>query len=467
MLPEVKRRGIGRPYRAQRRRAISKVTTAPFSDAAHPPIVSGDDRGSARRGYITFQSVAHPEPKRWAWWIDYALFPQRVPHERSPPSLNFGIGVRMIYQNVCLEAFGYTLPTEIVTSAEIEQRLQTVYQRLKLRTGRLELMTGIRERRFWTPGTLPSEKSTCSADRAIEIASIDRDEIGALVHASVCRDHLEPATACAVHHGLGLSEHCVIYDMSNACLGILNGILQVANMIELGQIAAGLVVGSEGGRELVENTIEMMNRDQTLTRESIKTAVASLTIGSASCAALLVNRELSRTGNRLLHATATANTRHHGLCHSGRDEAVADDMRPLMTTDAERLMREGIATGVQTFRRFLAQADWSVNDIDRTFCHQVGVAHRRLMLESLSLEAENDFTTLEWLGNSGASALPITMAIGVDKGVLQPGDNVALLGIGSGINCVMIAVEWQRSLTSNMEFSADSESSAPPIQAAN
>ena len=55
----------------------------------------------------------------------------------------------MRYQNVCIESFGYTLPEEIVTSDEIERRLQPLYQRLRLPEGRLELMTGIAERRFW------------------------------------------------------------------------------------------------------------------------------------------------------------------------------------------------------------------------------------------------------------------------------------------------------------------------------
>ena len=65
----------------------------------------------------------------------------------------------MKYDNVCIEAFGHTLPEEIVTSAELEARLESLYTRLRLPAGRLELMTGIRERRFWAPGTRPSEKS--------------------------------------------------------------------------------------------------------------------------------------------------------------------------------------------------------------------------------------------------------------------------------------------------------------------
>ncbi|MFM9114900.1 MAG: 3-oxoacyl-ACP synthase III, partial [Planctomycetota bacterium] len=147
----------------------------------------------------------------------------------------------MQYRKVCLESVGYALPEEIVTSAALEQRLSPLYERLRLPEGRLELMSGIRERRFWQPGTLPSSQSIVSGRRALEAAGIAPSEVGALLHASVCRDHLEPATACKVHHYLGLPSDCVVYDVSNACLGLLNGVVQIANMIELGQIRAGLV----------------------------------------------------------------------------------------------------------------------------------------------------------------------------------------------------------------------------------
>jgi 3-oxoacyl-[acyl-carrier-protein] synthase-3 len=352
----------------------------------------------------------------------------------------------MRYRNVCLESFGYTLPDEVVTSAEVEARLAPLYQRLRLPEGRLELMTGIRERRWWPPGTLPGDQSVVSADRAIRAAGIDRQHVGALIHASVCRDYLEPATASSVHHRLGLPDSCLVYDVSNACLGLLNGILQIANMIDLGQIRAGIVVGTEGSRQLVETTIEHLNRDTTLTRQQLKLAVASLTIGSASCAVLLTDRELSQTDNRLLAATVQAHTAHHALCHSDRDEAVGSGMQPLMETDSERLMHAGIATGVAAFQRFLAVTGWTRDSLDKTFCHQVGVAHRKLLLESLGLDPQRDFTTLEWLGNTGSVALPVTMAIGLEQGWVNKGDHLGMLGIGSGIHCLMLAVRWQHSL---------------------
>jgi 3-oxoacyl-[acyl-carrier-protein] synthase-3 len=370
----------------------------------------------------------------------------------------------MHYRNVCLEALGYALPEEVVTSEEIERRLEPLYRRLRLPAGRLELMSGIRERRFWEPGVLPSDKSVDSGEKALRAAGLERWHIGALIHGSVCRDYLEPATACRVHHRLGLPAACMIYDVSNACLGLLNGILQAANMIELGHVRAALVVGTESSRPLVETTIDTLNRDLSLTRDQVKSAVASLTIGSGSCAVLLTDRELSRTGNRLFAAAGRAHTHHHQLCHSDRDEAIGSGMRPLMDTDSEKLLQEGIAAGAETFADFLRNAGWKADDIDRTFCHQVGSAHRKRMLESLRLDPQGDFITYPWLGNTGSVALPITMAIGLERGFVRTGDNLALLGIGSGINSVMLGVRWQKAPTgSQLQHHGRHELAAPAV----
>lgn len=349
----------------------------------------------------------------------------------------------MQYENVRIESLGYTIPREKWTSEDVERRLAPLYERLKLPVGRLELMTGIRERGFWAPDARPSQLSIQSGRRAIAAAGIDPAEIGCLIHGSVCRDFLEPATACSVHHTLGLPADAVIYDVSNACLGLLNGVLQAANMIELGQTRAALVVGSEGGRQLVETTINHLNRDTSYTRKTVKPAFASLTIGSASCAILLTHASISRGGSRLSAAAVTAQTRFHDLCQSHQDQA-GSEMQPLMDTDSEQLLVRGIETGVANFQRLLSAAGCSPSDIDRTICHQVGIAHRNRMLESLGLAPEIDYISFDRLGNTGAAALPVTMALATEAQFLQPGDRVALLGIGSGINSVMMAVDWDQ-----------------------
>jgi len=81
--------------------------------------------------------------------------------------------------------------------------------------------------------------------------------------------------------------------------------------------------------------------------------------------------------------------------------------------------------------------------VDKVFTHQVGRQHRKLMMERLELDPKIDFPTVEFLGNTGSTALPTAVAMGIEQGHLAPGDNVALFGIGSGLNCVMLGLEWQ------------------------
>lgn len=353
------------------------------------------------------------------------------------------------YENVCLETLAYTVPDEILTSEELEARLQPLYSRLRLPEGRLELMTGIRERRLWAPGTMPGEISIQTAAKALQQSGIDKQQVGALIHGSVCRDYMEPATAAGVHHGLGLPPECTLYDVSNACLGLLSGMVQVANMIELGQIQAGIVVGTESSRMLVETTIRKLNEDQSLTRNDVKLAVASMTIGSGSAAILLAHRSISRTGNRLLGGLSWTNTDFCHLCRSGRDASIGGDHQPLMWTDSENLMHEGVRTAQAAFGRFLNAVGWRAEDIRRAFCHQVGRMHRKLLFDALGLDASLDYSTLEWLGNTGSVALPITAAVGVENGCVRPGDRVALMGIGSGINVLMLGVQFNGILGSD------------------
>jgi 3-oxoacyl-[acyl-carrier-protein] synthase-3 len=347
----------------------------------------------------------------------------------------------MRYQHVCIEAFACTLPPCLVTSDEIEQRLAPVYEKLRLPAGRLELMSGIRERRFFEPGTRPGAVSARTAKLALQAARLEADVVGALIHGSVCRDQMEPATAASVHHALQLPDECTVFDVSNACLGLLNGMLIVADLIEMGRIRAGIVVGTEIGRPLVEGTIDSLLKDETLTRQSIKPAFASLTIGSGSAAIVLCDAGISRTQNRLLGGALVSDTSAHELCAGGVAAHHGDD-RPRMNTDSEALLHAGIDLAERCWGRFLSRLDWRPEDVEKAFTHQVGKAHRRMLLERLRIPEAADFPVVETTGNTGAVALPTAATLGIRSGHLQRGDRVGLLGIGSGLSSVMLGIEW-------------------------
>lgn len=345
----------------------------------------------------------------------------------------------MLFRDVMVESLAVVKPPRVVSSEAIERRLDKVYRRLKLPEGRLELMTGIRERRFWEPGSRSSEVAARAGSEALRLADFPPGRVGCLVHASVCRDFLEPATATLVHARLGLSEDCAVFDLSNACLGVLNAMAQIATMIDAGQIEAGLAVSGEVAEPLHEATVHELLNSRTLTRQTMKMQFASLTIGSAACAVLLTRRDISRAKHQLLGGAVRTDSSANHLCRSDSDRGAAD---PLMHTDSEGLLHAGCALAARTWEAAKKELGWTNDTPRHIFTHQVGKAHAKLTLETLGLDAARDFPTVSFMGNTGSAALPGAWAMGNAAKPVRPGDEVALLGIGSGLSSLMLGVKW-------------------------
>ena len=207
----------------------------------------------------------------------------------------------MRFETVCIESLAVALPEEVLTSSEIELRLKPLYDRLKLPEGRLELMTGIRERRIWPVGTRPSDASALAGKAALAKSRIPAADIDLFIH------------------------------------------------------------------------------------------------GADSLA---------------------------------------------MQTDSEQLLIAGVSLARSTWAEFGRLTGWSAGSIDRFICHQVGSIHRRKLYETLGLDLAKDFSTFETLGNTGSVALPATLSAAIDAGAIVDGNRVGLLGIGSGLNCLMLGLEW-------------------------
>lgn len=346
----------------------------------------------------------------------------------------------MHYKRVFIDSFGYELPANVVTSEDLEKRLEPLYKTLRFQKGQLEVITGIKERRFWDPGLKMSDGAIMAGQKTLESSGINVNDIGILIYAGVCRDHLEPATACAVSRGLGLSPDTFVFDISNACLGILNGIVYIANAIELGQVSAGLVVSCESSREIIDVAIERMLALKDM--ETFKKNVATLTGGSGAVAVLLTDESFSSKGYRVIGGVAKSANEHHLLCTWGPDSGVPFSDRQILETDSVAVLNKGVALGIDTFKEFRKKLRLTENQPDKIICHQVGATHQRTILDALGIEKEKDFTTFKYLGNMGTVSLPITAAIADERGFFKPGDMVGFFGIGSGLNCLMLGINW-------------------------
>jgi len=347
----------------------------------------------------------------------------------------------MKYGRVKIAGLGYELAPVVVTTSELEARLEPLYKDLRFMPGQLQALTGIRERRWWEPGYPLSKGAIAAARKALANSGVGVEDIGALIYAGVCREQFEPATACRVADGLGIGGDAAIYDLSNACLGVLSAMLDVANRIELGQIRAGLVVSCESAREINEIMISRMLKERSM--EQFASSLATLTGGSGAVAVLLTGDSFSPVGgHRLLGGVTRAAPEHHRLCLWGIRPDQSGGFDQYMATDAVNVMNHGVELGRRTWDAFLSEMGWSAQQVERVICHQVGSAHQNAILKTIAIPAERDFTTYEYLGNIGTVSLPLTMAIASEREILTAGERVALLGIGSGLNCLMLGVEW-------------------------
>jgi 3-oxoacyl-[acyl-carrier-protein] synthase-3 len=350
----------------------------------------------------------------------------------------------MRYSKVFVEAIGYEIAPVVVSSEELEARLAPVYEALHLGPGQLEALTGIAERRWWDEGYRLSDGAAKAGRRALDMADLRADQVDALIYGGVCREYFEPATACGVAHALGISPDATIYDLSNACLGVLNGMIEVANRIELGQVRAGLVVSCETAREINDIMIERMCRERSM--DCFKLSLATLTGGSGAVAVLLTDGSFSGSGRRrLLGGVTQTAPQHHGLCRWGiqaLNSLSPHQFLQFTATDSAAVLSQGVELGMRTWQAFLRKLGWVKEQVDRVICHQVGASHRDTILRSLGIEPEKDFSTFPYLGNIGTVSLPLTAALAEDRAAVRPGDRVAFLGIGSGLNCLMLGLEW-------------------------
>ncbi len=318
---------------------------------------------------------------------------------------------------------------EIVTSAWIDEQLADTYERTGVRPGVLEDLAGISARRWWPEGVTFDDAAALAGTAAIESSGVGHDDIDMLISTSVCRHHLEPSVACAVHDRLGLGAHCLNFDVGNACLGFMNGMQIAAAAIDNGMAEHVLIVDGEGSRLTQQTTIERLRRPTT-TAADVHDELATLTLGSGAAAAVLGRHDEHPDAHRLVGGIARAGTSHHRLC-------VGDLER--MSTDTHGLLIAGSDLVEQAWKHAGQQFDWEVG-MDAYMIHQVSQVHTTLITQRLGIDPGRVPITFSDYGNIGPAAVPFTLAKHADE--LEPGARVLCMGVGSGLNTAFTELVW-------------------------
>jgi len=352
--------------------------------------------------------------------------------------------LKFTFENVRIDSFAVNLPTKGMTTDELEDKLTPLYKKLKIPVGTFEKLTGIKNRCYWAPEVSPSQVSTVAALKALEQSSLKPEQIQALFSCSITRDYFEPATSCLVHHELGLPESSMALDISNACLGFMNGIVMMSGLIESGVIGAGILVSGETILKPIQYCIDYILNKEDITRDELLKLLPTLTLGSGSVAYILAHKDLTSSTHKILGGVARSATNHHGLCNGNGDYCHFHDgaFDPIMTTESGKLISEASKLGGRAWKQLSAHLNWSREDVDHIFCHQVGKQVNEGFYREMGLDLKKEFTIYEQYGNLASAALPTALVLGAAEKNIQPGEKIVMTGFGSGLNALFLGLEW-------------------------
>ena len=338
----------------------------------------------------------------------------------------------MLFQHVAIAGLAHVDAPRRLSSDEINARLKPTLDRLGIKTDVLKDVAGIHARRLWDEGMQASDAATLAGVKALADAGIDPDKVGLLVNTSVSRDYLEPSTASIVSGNLGLADTCQNFDVANACLAFLNGMDIASRMIERGEIDYALVVDGETANLAYEKTIERLLQPGT-TEDDFKNAMATLPLGSGAAALVLARAELAPGAPRYKGGVTRAATQWNKLCRGNLDR---------MVTDTRMLLIEGLKLATKTWIAAKQALGWAADEMDEFVIHQVSQVHTAAFVKAFGINPKKVLTIFNEHGNIGPASVPIVLSKLREMGRLKKGSRVALLGIGSGLNCSMAEVVW-------------------------
>ncbi|MBB3276463.1 MULTISPECIES: 3-oxoacyl-ACP synthase III [Pseudoxanthomonas] len=338
----------------------------------------------------------------------------------------------MLFKNVSIAGLAHVDAPHTLTSKEINEQLKPTLERLGIRTDVLGDIAGIHARRLWDDEQQASDVATLAARKALDDAGVSADRIGLLVNTSVSRDYLEPSTASIVSGNLGLSENCQNFDVANACLAFINGMDIAARMLERGEIDYALVVDGETANLAYKKTLERMVAPD-ITEEQFRNELATLTLGCGAAAMVMARAELVPEAPRYKGGVTRSATEWNKLCRGNLDR---------MVTDTRMLLIEGIKLAQKTFIAAKQALGWAVDELDQFVIHQVSQVHTAAFIKAFGIDPKKVLTIFGEHGNIGPASVPIVLSKLKELGRLKKGDRIALLGIGSGLNCSMAEVVW-------------------------
>ncbi len=324
-----------------------------------------------------------------------------------------------------IAGLGVYLPESVRSTAQTERRLRESNPGLKLATGLIDRLTGVRSVHERPEGWQTSDLAVAASRIALEESPGDID---LLIFASASQDLIEPATSHIVAAKLGLT--CPVMDVKNACNSVLNA-MQVGEAL-IGQYARVLIASGEEPSHAVRWELE--------SHEQFIRSFPGYTMSDGGAAVILERTDDAATG--ILDSEFVAVSRHWttGTLSIGGSMNPRDARLSYFDMDGSALQAAFLELGPEPVLELLERNGLGWADFDLVAIHQVALPYLPPIFDRLGVPLGKSVITIADHGNLASVTLPLQLARARESGMVAPGSLVLFIGLAGGISLGLMVV---------------------------
>lgn len=312
---------------------------------------------------------------------------------------------------------GSYLPAQIMTNADLAQKVATSHEWIVERTG-------IENRHIASADETASSMAEQAARKAIAAANISAQEIDMIILASATPDFIFPSAACLLQSRLGIKNGGAAFDISAACAGFVYALSIADQYIKTGAAKTILVAASE----IMSRLVDWNDR---------KTCVL---FGDG--AGVVILRASDTPGIRSTHIHS--NGEHHAALWV--PSALASQRKPgeepYVKMQGAEVFKLAVSQLSAIVDETLQKNNIAGKDIRWIVPHQANLRIIQAIAKKLNLPMEQVIVTVHKHGNTSAASVPLALDEAIRDGRIKRGDTLLLESFGAGLTWGSVLVDY-------------------------
>ncbi|AKM47584.1 MULTISPECIES: beta-ketoacyl-ACP synthase III [Edwardsiella] len=299
---------------------------------------------------------------------------------------------------------GSYLPVQVRTNADLEKMVETSDEWIVSRTG-------IRERRIAAADESVASMAFEAAKHALEMAQIDKDDIGLIIVATTSANNAFPSAACEVQNMLEIRNGSPAFDVGAACAGFTYALSIADQYIKGGAVRYALVIGSD----VLARTVDQRDRGTVIL---FGDGAGAVVLGAAEQPGIL-STHIHADGRYGELLTLPNRPRHT------EDQAY-------LTMAGNEVFKVAVTELAHIVDETLQANQLSRDDLDWLVPHQANLRIISATAKKLGMSLDSVVVTLDRHGNTSAASVPAALDEAVRDGRIQRGQLILLEAFGGG-----------------------------------